>query len=482
MAANAVPYWVPRVCIRVLLPRAGGEGRSHLCLGGRPQSSVRPPSKPPYRCSMVYSAGRVPDEWFYPSSRTAARSVLWRLSYTTSTGEAAPDSTVIRSSPSRLMISTLESLPSILDRYKLGVGTWLIGSFVTTLLLGMTLLLTLGYFRLYPSDPLYMKLWVIVAVTLQAATTAMVIFTSYHYLVTNAFNLAVLAEKDVWSVAIIPVLGSFNNLLSESFFARRVYLIGPRRYKVVVASAMLMIIASSCVFVAIAVNGFTFEPTQDTTKVVFGSWSPAVGFALLLAGDLQLTAVLVYFLYQCRSSVREYVNLSIFAASPEEKPSQPLIYRTNSMLDFLIACTVSTGAVVCALSLATLIVAVATMPHNIAYTGISIILQGVYTASFIIALNTRRLVRSRGELEDTGIGGAGGFVLGEATARPAQADIPRTSLMFAEQPTSLTELSTSEDSATTADAGARGGSRNRDSTEHKERFPANTKAGLLRAY
>ncbi|KAI0639072.1 hypothetical protein C8Q77DRAFT_1079225 [Trametes polyzona] len=324
------------------------------------------------------------------------------------------------------MASTLESLPSIIHRYEVGIGAWLIGSFVTALVFGMTLLLTFSYFRLYPSDPLYMKLWVTIPVTLQAVTLVVIIRTCYFFLVSNAFNVGVFIVKDVWSTAIIPVFGAINALISESFFARRVYLIGPLRYKLVAASGMLTVLGGCAFFITVSIDDFTSPEVQSEGK--FGSWPPAVGVALLLAGDLQLTAVLVYFFYQCRSGIRQ----------------------TNSMVDILIACTISTGAIICILNLATLIVAVATMPHNIIYAAISIVLQSVYTGSFIVALNTRRFVRSRGELGDTDIGGAAGFVFGEGGSRPAaQANPPMTSLMFAEQPSSHTQFSSGEVSTTT---------------------------------
>ncbi|KAI0639067.1 hypothetical protein C8Q77DRAFT_1152076 [Trametes polyzona] len=317
------------------------------------------------------------------------------------------------------MASTLEPLPSIIHRFEASSGAWLIGSFVTTLLYGMILLLTFSYFRLYPSDPLYMKLWVIASVVLQAFSTVAIIRTCYSFLVSNAFNLAVLIQKDVWSTAVVPIFGSINAILAESFFARRVYLIGPLRYKLVAASGMLTVLGGCAFFITVTINDFTLPDLQSTGR--FGSWPPAVAAALLLAGDLQLTSVLVYFFYQCRSGIRQ----------------------TNSMVDILIACTISTGAIICILNLATLIVAVATMPHNIIYASISIVLQGVYTGSFIVALNTRRFVRSRGELGDTDIGGAGGLVLGQGGPRPAHDNRPvMTSLHFAEQPSSHTQYST----------------------------------------
>ncbi len=65
-----------------------------------------------------------------------------------------------------------------------------------------------------------------------------------------------------------------------------------------------------------------------------------MGSALLVAGDLQLSGVLVYYLYKNRTSVRRYVLIlrSILLCLSDDS-----VLSTNSMVDILIAYTVSSG-------------------------------------------------------------------------------------------------------------------------------------------
>ncbi|KAI0662492.1 hypothetical protein C8Q70DRAFT_562615 [Cubamyces menziesii] len=158
---------------------------------------------------------------------------------------------------------------SLLDQFKTGIGSWLVGTFLSTLLVGMLLQQTFRYFRLYPNDPRYMKIWVITAVILQMLTTAMVMHVAYYYLVSNYLDLTVWTRGDVWSAPAVPIVGSINNLVSESFFARRVYMIG-RRYSLVVLSAMVMVLASCGFFIARSVQGYT-QP-DIVASVSTGGW------------------------------------------------------------------------------------------------------------------------------------------------------------------------------------------------------------------
>ncbi|KAI0651520.1 hypothetical protein C8Q79DRAFT_40983 [Trametes meyenii] len=232
--------------------------------------------------------------------------------------------------------------------------------------------------------------------------------TSYYYLVTYYLNPVSLLKRPVWTSASVPIFGSMSNLVSESFFARRVYMIGPQ-YRIVVLSAMLMILASCGLFITVSVHALA---TSDLIVSVDteSAWLPTAGSALLFAGDVQLTAVLVYFLHKSRTGVK----------------------RTNSMVDLLIAYTISTGSLICVLNVVSLVLSVL-YQHNIIYTAATLVVQAVYTNSFVVALNTRQFVRSRGELDHTDIGG--GLVLGEKPSPgsdPVKTDVafPSVTLLF----------------------------------------------------
>ncbi|KAJ8489626.1 hypothetical protein ONZ51_g2824 [Trametes cubensis] len=296
---------------------------------------------------------------------------------------------------------------SLLDQFKTGIGSWLVGTFLSTLLVGMLLQQTFRYFRLYPNDPRYMKIWVITAVILQMLTTAMVMHVAYYYLVSNYLDLTVWTRGDVWSAPAVPIVGSINNLV---FFARRVYMIG-RRYSLVVLSAMVMVLASCGFFIARSVQGYT-QP-DIVASVSTGGWIINVASVLLLLGDVQLTGILVYVLHKNRGSIR----------------------RTNSMVDILIAYAISSGSLICVINIVSLILSIV-FPHVPIFSAASLVSQAVYTNSFIVALNTRQFVQSRGELDNTNIDTV--IVLGEKPGSSgnasAQVSLPLTSMVFAEGP------------------------------------------------
>ncbi|KAJ8489629.1 hypothetical protein ONZ51_g2817 [Trametes cubensis] len=317
------------------------------------------------------------------------------------------------------MATSAEYASGLLSSIKEGIGAWLIGVLMTTFLVGMAVQQTFRYFRLYPHDATYLKAWVVLALILQMFTTALAMHTVYYYLVTYYLNPTVFLKKDVWTSAVVPVFGSLNNLLSESFFARRVYLIG-HQYRIIVVSATLMITASCGFFISRTVQAFTLKSVVATTQA--SGWPPTVASALLLAGDIQLTAVLVYSLHKGRSGIRRtdsMIDLLIaYAISSGEAPAvlllivrlltfhwQEVSYGTHfgglRASDHEIS-LVFPRCIFSVLNIVSLILSIV-YPHNIIFTASTLVVQGVYTNSFIVALNTRQVVCSRGELEDTNL-------------------------------------------------------------------------------
>ncbi|KAI0651518.1 hypothetical protein C8Q79DRAFT_1004807 [Trametes meyenii] len=318
-------------------------------------------------------------------------------------------------------------LASVLDRFKTGIGSWLVGTFLATLLVGMLLQQTFRYFRLYPEDPKYMKIWVVTAVALQLFTSALTMHTTYYYLVTYYLNPLVFTKPDVWTSANVPIFAALSTLVSESFFARRVYM--RRQYRIVTVIAMSMVLASCGLFFAKTAQALS-QPDLITSANTGHVWIPIAGSALLLAGDLQLTSVLVYFLHKSRTGVK----------------------RTDSMVDLLIAYSVSSGSLICILNVVGLILSVA-FEHNIVYTASTLVVQAVYTNSFVVALNTRQFVRTRGELDHSDLGG--GLVLGEKPSGTAINQVAFPSIVFAAEPSQsqTSEAEISDQTATHREGG-----------------------------
>ncbi|RPD73379.1 hypothetical protein L226DRAFT_109338 [Lentinus tigrinus ALCF2SS1-7] len=201
------------------------------------------------------------------------------------------------------------------------MGAWLIGTFIGLLLQGVGYHQTFRYFRLYPHDPRLLKLWVILLTIMETVNTALSMHTCYYNLVTNYFNPTVLLAGPVWSLKFLPVPGSLSAVITQLFFARRVYKIDRRFRPVAIVAATLVLGFAGC-YIALTGLGWNAPNIQQFLKY---SWLPSVGSGMIMAGDFLLTASLIYFLRRNRTGVN----------------------RTDSMVDIIIMYTISSGLLIC---------------------------------------------------------------------------------------------------------------------------------------
>ncbi|OSD05878.1 hypothetical protein PYCCODRAFT_1052139 [Trametes coccinea BRFM310] len=313
-------------------------------------------------------------------------------------------------------MSSLTPIASLLDaaRVPQSLGAWLVGTFLSILGDGMLLQQTMRYYRLYPNDPYFLKIWVFSAVLFQLITTAMATHTAYYYLITYFYDPIVFTKNVPWTTALVPLFGPIANAIAESFFARRVFLVGPK-YRIFAFSGLIMVLMSCGFYIAQTVQVFTLHSIVATVGA--GGWLPPTGAAFLLAGDVQLTGILVYVLQRGRSGIK----------------------RTDSMVNMLIMYAISTGSLVCVINTVSLVLALV-FPHQVLYAAANMVGNTIYSNSFVVALNTRELVRARGELDNTHFDT--GVVLsdGRVEVRAAkQVELPLRSMVFAHG-TSATQL------------------------------------------
>ncbi|KAI0714176.1 hypothetical protein C8T65DRAFT_738849 [Cerioporus squamosus] len=89
------------------------------------------------------------------------------------------------------------------------IGAWLVGTFASATLQGVLFVQTYSYFRGYPNDPRFVKIWVIVVFLVELTTTIFSMHSCYFYLVTNYLNAAALLSNIVWSMKILLTFGLF---------------------------------------------------------------------------------------------------------------------------------------------------------------------------------------------------------------------------------------------------------------------------------
>ncbi|KAI0640455.1 hypothetical protein C8Q79DRAFT_453822 [Trametes meyenii] len=209
--------------------------------------------------------------------------------------------------------STLHPLP--LDTT---VGVLLIGNFIALILYGLNLHQVYRYISLYPGDSRWLKGLVALALLLETLSSAFGAQTCYHYLVTNYFHPEAL-QSGVWSLNMYPLLGGLAMVVSQSFFARRLWIFEPR-YRPAVILSVICSSAELGFFSAATAKMFIINNSDDIKPLA--RLLPAA-FTLALVADLLLTVSLIMVLRRSRTGLR----------------------RSDTMIDTLIRYTVNTGLV-----------------------------------------------------------------------------------------------------------------------------------------
>ncbi|KAH9923190.1 uncharacterized protein BXZ73DRAFT_103982 [Epithele typhae] len=244
------------------------------------------------------------------------------------------------------------------------LGAWLVGVVFSLLLNGMLISQTFQYYRAFPKDQKLLKIWVAVVVFLETFTSALICHTSYFYLVTKYWDSTYFfVSPPVWSLDLLPVPGSVAALLSQSFFARRVWLIAPK-FRPVVAVAIILIIGNVGCFSALAVKMFR---APNITESLGFSWLATVGSSIQMGGDLMITSTLIYVLHTSRAGMN----------------------KTNTMLDTLITYAISSGMTTCVVHILNVSFSIK-YPDNFIYAALSCVLTKLYANTFLVALNTRK--------------------------------------------------------------------------------------------
>ncbi|KAI0749999.1 hypothetical protein C8Q80DRAFT_1269786 [Daedaleopsis nitida] len=246
-------------------------------------------------------------------------------------------------------------------------GAVLLGTFVGLVLYGLTLHQSYRYFRMYPGDSSVLKGLVIFVLILETFTSALSLHVCYYYLVTSYFNpLALLSGT--WSINLFPVVSGIVMTASQSFFARRVWVLGPR-YRILVCIAAILCILEIGFFAAATAEAFII-PTFEGFKRV--TWLVSTGSTMAVTADILLTVVLIYVLKHNRTGVK----------------------RTDSMLDIMIMYSINTGLLTGVFNLLSLLFAYI-RPGDLIYIGIGIPGTKMYANTLLAALNSRMSLKEK---------------------------------------------------------------------------------------
>ncbi|TFK91553.1 hypothetical protein K466DRAFT_595982 [Polyporus arcularius HHB13444] len=285
--------------------------------------------------------------------------------------------------PSRQPSVTLgDAMPLLLQLPALDntFGAVLLGTFFSLILYGMTLHQSYRYYRLYPKDRVWLKGVVSLTIVLETFHMALACHVCYFYLVTNYFNPAALLFGS-WSIKLLLICSGGIIIVAQSFFAWRVFLVGPK-YRLLVLVAMSLLVGELAFFAAATIETFiipTFRGFEYLT------WLISTGSAMAITADLLLTTVLITTLHRSRTGIK----------------------RTDSIIDVLILYAISTGLLTSIFNILSFLFTVL-YTDNLIYVAFALIVTKLYANTLLVALNTRSALSGSGgiiEASDIGIYG-----------------------------------------------------------------------------
>ncbi|KAI8969362.1 hypothetical protein BD414DRAFT_280056 [Trametes punicea] len=248
------------------------------------------------------------------------------------------------------------------------IGALALGTFISLILYGVSVHQLYQYLRQFPSEKWTIKSVVIGVMILETLQTIAPIHACYYYLV-RKYDRPDAIQTAVWSLNIIPGIAAFIVLVSESFFARRVALIG-RKSQVLAAFAVLCLLVGNALSLAIAVKAF-----QIMNIIAFGEKTHAitsVSLALNALADYLLSGAIIVALRASRAS-----------------------HAKSSKLEVATLYILNTGLLTGILQGLAAIMAIR-YPLKLYWGAVGLVAMRMYGITLLSILNSRRLLVSRG--------------------------------------------------------------------------------------
>ncbi|KAI1792154.1 hypothetical protein LXA43DRAFT_1060940 [Ganoderma leucocontextum] len=303
------------------------------------------------------------------------------------------------------------------------LGAILIGTFIGLTLYGLVVHQCYQYFGLYPQDSGWIKALVVSILGFETFHMVLSMHVCYHYLVASysdprallsgVWSVSVTPESDVWfhhnnvpkvrvavqllrSCEIVKPIAEV--LLHPSFFARRIFLLGGIRYRVLVGFSrgfdetdqdipQFILFAAELGFLcAASIEAYVRESLYASSSLLTfrkNTWLISAGAGTAFVADCLLTGVLVNLLRAQRTGVK----------------------RMDRIFDTLILYGVNTGFLTGIVNLLSLLFSLL-YPNNLIYAGFGIVATKLYANSLLAALNTRSSLRHTASSAPTTVAGS----------------------------------------------------------------------------
>ncbi|TBU27786.1 hypothetical protein BD311DRAFT_365337 [Dichomitus squalens] len=264
-------------------------------------------------------------------------------------------------------------------------GAVLIGTSLGLTLYGMVVHQCYRYFGTYRNDSSWIKVLVSAILVFETFHVVSSMHICYHYLVTKYSNGEALLSG-VWSIDLLSAISGIIIISAQSFFAARVFLLGGRRYRVLVTIAMILLAGELGFFFAATVKAFTFPSFSDFQRY---TWLVSAGAALACAADALLTGVLVNLLRSKHTGVERLDQ--IMDRLIKYTINTGLLTRYDDIYSCLLHTEQNTIVIPRSLSVVNLLSLVFSvlLPSKLIYVAFGIVATKLYANSLLAALNAR---------------------------------------------------------------------------------------------
>jgi hypothetical protein len=276
---------------------------------------------------------------------------------------------------------TLAVDSSAMKRFSLDktLGAYLIGTFVSAVLYGISCLQTFAYYRTYSKDRLVLRLTVAALWIFETLHIALNMHATYHYLVTTRLD-PVVSFKPIRTSVLAVAATTVIVLITHVCYSYRVFTVTRKNWWI--ASPILAL--SMGAFVSGIVATVASLQRHDWTKVATGintlTWARS-GLALSVAADVLIAGSLVFYLHGARTGHK----------------------RTDTLVTKLIVITINNGVLTSLLNIAVLITSFASST-SIIYMAILQVAGNLYTNSLMATLNARNMLREeQGRLQEASL-------------------------------------------------------------------------------
>ncbi|KAJ6617421.1 hypothetical protein B0H10DRAFT_2218573 [Mycena sp. CBHHK59/15] len=255
------------------------------------------------------------------------------------------------------------------------LGALLVGGFFATMLSGIVNLQTMLYFKSYKTDPVRLKVTVLVAWGLDNLHTAFIWGGLWEYLIQN-YGKTDSIDFIPWNISLTVILTATVTFLVHCFFAHRIYMLSKKNWFMtspVIIFAVLRIGAAS-----VSTWEMFHYQSFDLFKL-HARWIFTLGLSVSSAVDILITGCLFYLFQSNR---------------PEAGDGTEIVssYSMNKVIDKLMLYAFETGSLTCIGTIVSMIRWVA-MSQNLIFLGLHFVIGKLYANSLLVTLNTRENIR-----------------------------------------------------------------------------------------